>query len=400
LKYFSGHDRGNFARFPGRRSTLWRWRQLKNEAGLFPRCRFEVSVTIPMCSSYISVIITTYNYGRFIENAIDSVLSQDFPMDKLEIVVADDGSTDDTAQRVRKYGSKVAYFYQPNGGQASALNLGFAKARGEIIVLLDGDDFFLPAKLSRVADAFQRNPSLGMVYHPMMGWNVQTNERQISRFPLTSGSPFDDIGKFWGYSGPGTCASYRRRFLDRVLPIPNEIRMLADAYTGALIVFVAPVLALPECLSVYRVHGKNSYQVDESRMTVETRKSRLELTQTVVNAMNRWLANQGYFRKLVFARCFRDYWSLYLDRERFLIKPPGRLRFFWFTVKENKGYSPMLSWKFAAINYLACPLALIFGYNKIQSMSLWRRRMTVAAVWLYKMLSGPHVGGSTRRGEG
>src|SRR6476646_7317531 len=99
----------------------------------------------------ISVVITTYNYGRFIEQAIGSVLSQEFPAEQVEIVVVDDGSTDDTAERVKKYGSRVRYLQQENRGQAAALNFGFAKARAEIISLLDADDYFLPGKLARVA---------------------------------------------------------------------------------------------------------------------------------------------------------------------------------------------------------------------------------------------------------
>jgi glycosyltransferase involved in cell wall biosynthesis len=74
--------------------------------------------------------MTTYNYGHFIEESIESVLSQDYPLDRRELVIVDDGSTDDTADRVRNYGSKVRYFFKPNGVQASALNLGFASARG------------------------------------------------------------------------------------------------------------------------------------------------------------------------------------------------------------------------------------------------------------------------------
>src|SRR6266436_367397 len=80
----------------------------------------------------ITVLITTHNYGHFIEHAIDSVLSQDFPLEQVQILVVDDGSIDDTRDRVKKYGSRVEYFYKPNGGQASALNFGFAHARGEI----------------------------------------------------------------------------------------------------------------------------------------------------------------------------------------------------------------------------------------------------------------------------
>src|SRR6185437_4571218 len=118
-----------------------------------------------MTTPLISVVITTYNYGRFIEEAIESVLAQEFPSDQLEVVIVDDGSTDGTGERVKKYGSKLRYFYQKNRGQAAALNLGFAEARGEILSLLDADDYFLPGKLARVADVFQGDAGLGMFYH-------------------------------------------------------------------------------------------------------------------------------------------------------------------------------------------------------------------------------------------
>ena len=92
----------------------------------------------------ISVLITTYNYGRFIEECIDSVLAQEYPSDKLEIIVVDDGSTDDTSERVQKYESKIHYIQKSNGGQASALNIGVANSHGEIICILDADDYFFP----------------------------------------------------------------------------------------------------------------------------------------------------------------------------------------------------------------------------------------------------------------
>ena len=76
----------------------------------------------------VSVLITTYNHGRFVGEAIESLLSQDFPPDRFEIPVVDDGSTDDTQERVKKYGERIRYFYRPNGGQAAALNYGIARA--------------------------------------------------------------------------------------------------------------------------------------------------------------------------------------------------------------------------------------------------------------------------------
>src|SRR5215469_2249314 len=149
----------------------------------------------------VTVLIDAYNYGRFIEEAIDSVLAQEFPMDQVEILVVDDGSTDDTAERVKKYGSKIKYLHKPNGGQASALNLAFARTRGEIVSLLDGDDFFLPGKVARVAEVFERDPSLGMFYHPFLEFDMATNERRGSKFPLFSGSVFENPAKFLGYAG-------------------------------------------------------------------------------------------------------------------------------------------------------------------------------------------------------
>src|SRR5260370_28205066 len=130
-----------------------------------------------MTAPLVTVLITTYNYGRFIEEAIESVLSQDYAPDRRELVIVDDGSTDDTAERVRKYGSKVRYFHQPNGGQASALNLGFAKARGEIVALLDADHLFVPSTPTRIVQAFQQNAAIRIVYHHRLEWDVKTNER-------------------------------------------------------------------------------------------------------------------------------------------------------------------------------------------------------------------------------
>src|SRR5271163_4980349 len=118
-----------------------------------------------MNGPFITVLIDAFNYGHFIEQAVDSVLAQDFPREQREILVVDDGSTDDTAERLKKYGEAIRYLRKPNGGQASAFNFGFAAARGEIIATLDADDLWLPGKLRRVCEAFEKNADAGMVYH-------------------------------------------------------------------------------------------------------------------------------------------------------------------------------------------------------------------------------------------
>src|SRR5258706_16058937 len=99
----------------------------------------------------VTVLITTYNYGRFLEEAIESVVSQDYPQDRVQIVVVDDGSPDDTAEGVKRYESRIEHFYQANGGQASPLDLGMAKARGEIVALLDAGDLVRPGEVAPLA---------------------------------------------------------------------------------------------------------------------------------------------------------------------------------------------------------------------------------------------------------
>src|SRR5207248_4354907 len=92
-----------------------------------------------MKAPYFSVLSDTFNYGHYLEEAVESALAQDFPSDAREILVVDDGSTDGTAVRLRKFGDAIRYLYKSNGGQASAFNYGFANARGGVVALLDAD---------------------------------------------------------------------------------------------------------------------------------------------------------------------------------------------------------------------------------------------------------------------
>lgn len=318
-----------------------------------------------MTTALISVLITTYNYGHFIEQAIDSVLVQDFPLDEVEILVVDDGSTDDTKERIRKYGSRVEYHYKPNGGQASALNFGFSKAAGEIIALLDADDLFLPAKLAHVANTFQRDAALGMVYHPFVNWNMETGERRDSRFALVSGDIHTAPDEFFFYiPHPTSCIAFRKAFLAPLLPIPEEIRMLADGFLVDLICFVAPILAIPEPLVAYRIHGENNYYADEQNLSPEIRKSRLQKQQILCKAMCEWLTKNGYARRQAAVRSFLDRWTLYQESYEFPIHPPGRIDFFRHLMKYNHRYRNRMSQRLRALNFLNAFASIITGYSR------------------------------------
>jgi len=324
----------------------------------------------------VTVLITTYNYGRFIEQAIDSVLSQDYPLDKVQILVVDDGSTDDTAERVKKYGSRIDYFQKPNGGQASALNLGIEKSQGEIVMLLDADDVFLPGKLARVADAFCHDPAPGMVYHPYTDWDERTNERRDQLWPLISGDARKQPRQFFQFTPqPTSCIAFRRSDLAPLLPIPQHILMLADCFLVYLVPLLSPVVALPERLILHRIHGTNYFCVDEKQAGVETQRRKLHEWQIVYDAMRRWLESNGYTRKDFIVRRYRDVWYLAEQTISFSIKPPGRLQFFWYELRQNHSQSPIQSWRLTTFKYLFAFFALGLGYKRAERFYDWRARV-------------------------
>src|SRR5208283_2761542 len=111
------------------------------------RCKLRRThgfAALEMPTPLISVLIDTYNHERFIEQAILSVLEQDFPASGREILVVDDGSQDRTPEIAAKFGPQVRLLRKANGGQASAFNAGIPECQGEIVAFLDGDDWWAP----------------------------------------------------------------------------------------------------------------------------------------------------------------------------------------------------------------------------------------------------------------
>ena len=111
----------------------------------------------------VSIIINNYNYGCFLQSAIDSALGQTYA--NIEVIVVDDGSVDNSKDIIRGYRDRIVPVLKENGGQASAFNAGFAKSRGEIICFLDSDDFYALKKVMKIVDLFKISPSAGWVFH-------------------------------------------------------------------------------------------------------------------------------------------------------------------------------------------------------------------------------------------
>lgn len=207
----------------------------------------------------VSIIINNYNYGRFLGAAIDSALGQTYP--HIEVVVVDDGSTDNSREVISFYGSRIVPVLKENGGQASTFNAGFLASRGELICMLDSDDLFMPEKASEIVKAWQRYPDAVLFYHRMQV--IDNNNAPKGRpWPifLWTGLIRDRVersGGWWPRAvTSGLCFS--RSYLDRVLPMPVEgFRLCADAYVGDLAPFLGRIVGVPKVLTLYRLHGQN-----------------------------------------------------------------------------------------------------------------------------------------------
>lgn len=334
-----------------------------------------------MSEPQVSVIIDTYNYGEFIEQAIESVLSQDFPADRMEILVIDDGSTDDTAERVKKYGSYLKYYWKLNGGQASAFNFGFARVRGEIISLLDGDDYWFKDRLRSVAEEFAKHPEAGVVYHPLREYHAQSGEFKETRFTPISGFVPSNIKHVLLYDGLMTTASYRRRVLQPLLPIPETLRTQADGYIGNLAIFLAPVVAIERPLGIYRIHGKNLYYKTADDAEPKRLLRRIEMCREIVKGLTSWFVLHGYDIDRPEIRATLLRWVILSERDEFELSPPSRVKFVRHLLKSYRHTGPLMTPRIRTVNYINAVGALVVGYERFyildetrQKASSWVRR--------------------------
>jgi glycosyltransferase involved in cell wall biosynthesis len=218
----------------------------------------------------VSVLITTYNYGEFIGAAIESALSQNYT-GTVECVVVDDGSTDDTADVVGRFGKAVHYTRQANAGQPAALNRAFTESTGDLICLLDADDLWVADKIRRVVEAFMASPEVGLVHHglkqlfePDAGTaDVRVSPRKpadgnVSRIMLLRVLP-------WMFS-PTSGLSLRRKLCEVIFPLTTGLKTSADQLIAPVAALLAPVRYLEEPLGVYRIHGSNLWSVTQRRL--------------------------------------------------------------------------------------------------------------------------------------
>jgi glycosyltransferase involved in cell wall biosynthesis len=128
----------------------------------------------------VSIVTPSFNMGRFLEETILSVITQDYP--KIEYLIMDGGSTDGTLEILKRYESRVRFFSGPDAGQADAANRGFGLTHGSIFAFLNADDTYLPGAVAAVVRAFRENPDAGVVYGN--AWHVAEDGSRVSPYPV------------------------------------------------------------------------------------------------------------------------------------------------------------------------------------------------------------------------
>ena len=223
----------------------------------------------------VDVVVTNHNYGRFLPQAIESALAQTHP--DVNVVVVDDGSSDDSRDVLRGYEDRVEVVLKEQGGQASALNAGLERCGGDVLLVLDADDRLRPHAAERVAAAFTARPGLAKVQFPMAivdaegtptgevkpGGHLQAPTGDQRRAELAF--PFDLP---WL---PGGGTGFRSEAVRRILPIPGADypRSGADWYLVHLTALLGEAALLEEVCAEYRVHGGNAYELERDEIDLD-----------------------------------------------------------------------------------------------------------------------------------
>ena len=210
-------------------------------------------------SPTISVYGTSFHHERFVAEAIESVLDQDWPADRLQVVFVDDGSTDGTRGILERYRDRVDLVLQENRGVRGAVNRGMAPLTGDLITSISGDDVWEPGRLRTLAAAFREHPRAGLVHSDVCvidgdGRLVAPSFREGTGIAAVRGPLLSTLVQRNVVTGTGIM--FRGCLKDLVHPIPPDAAW-EDYWWAWRIGRVADVVAIPEVTCRYRMHGAN-----------------------------------------------------------------------------------------------------------------------------------------------
>jgi glycosyltransferase involved in cell wall biosynthesis len=265
----------------------------------------------------VSILINNYNYGCFLAAAIDSALNQTYA--NKEVIVVDDGSTDNSREVIASYGDEIVPVLKPNGGQASAFNAGFAASQGDIICFLDADDAFLPGKVAAIVKVLHNYQESAWCFHPLQISESPDQPLVLEECDLSSVTvQACDLRLVMRQGGKGlrqtlpfslpatTGLCFTRSLLQQILPMPEADGIaIGDSYVQFISLTLAKGFAISNKLALQRVHSSNLYTRNVNRKAATARIFCLTAfwMRTKFSFLNQFANN-------FFAAGLSDYWQV------------------------------------------------------------------------------------------
>jgi glycosyltransferase involved in cell wall biosynthesis len=219
----------------------------------------------------VSVVIPTYNRALMLKEAIQSVLDQTYS--DYEIIVVDDGSTDNTREVVNGFSDKrIIYVFQENRGRSNARNRGISLAQGRYVAFLDADDLFLPTKLEKQVFFMENNPGIVFSHTSYIRVNVKGEHIEEVKSGTFSGKVYPEIIRGCSIATPTVMID--REVLDKNLRFNETLQVGEDVILWTQLARKSTFIGILEPLSEVRIHGKNAaldpyVQITSSINTIE-----------------------------------------------------------------------------------------------------------------------------------
>jgi Glycosyl transferase family 2 len=207
----------------------------------------------------VSVIVTAYNLAQYLPAALESALAQESPGGPIQIIVVDDGSSDNTQEVLAAYADRVEIIRQENGGLVKAVDTGLSAVRGDYIALLDADDEWPHDRLRRHTEILDANPQVGLVHGDMEVIDADGNTIHPSFFAWKQDEPSD--GRILARLAKdnfvsGGASTFRASLKAAIWPIPSEAAY-PDWWIACNIAALAEIVHDPASANRYRFHGAN-----------------------------------------------------------------------------------------------------------------------------------------------